>query len=62
MNDLSNCPFCNSEFVFVQVENRKFYVICNTCGACSGLYRTREKAIEMWSMREGMKDDAGKPV
>lgn len=60
MENLENCPFCNSQFVFLRVENRKSYVQCNTCGACSGLYRTREKAIEMWNKREGMKDDIGK--
>jgi Lar family restriction alleviation protein len=67
MAELLPCPFCGNHRIAVAVdnaayslglsENTNFQTVCSVtsfgCGASSGWYETKEKAIQAWNRRAG---------
>ena len=64
MKELTPCPFCGNEKLFIldegynsgAYENIPNYAVCcdfyrGGCGATSGYRRTEEEAIEAWNRR-----------
>ena len=57
LSDCSECFLCADEPPCDGCNWKKYLIVCNTniggCGAASGLYDTKEEAIEAWNRRCG---------
>ena len=57
LSDSSECSSCVDEPPCDGCNWKKYLIVCNVhlggCGAASGLYDTKEEAIEAWNRRYG---------
>lgn len=70
MSEIKQCPFCGNDSPTVRIYEGKngwrnrYAVLCRYdeggCGAESGLYHSREEAVEAWNTRE--KAEAPEPM
>ena len=47
---LKRCPFCNSE-ARVMSEFGDVWLVCKNCGAGTGVFDTKEEAVNAWNSR-----------
>lgn len=53
--ELLPCPFCGSLDVSI-LGNSVFYGHCHSCDTGTGLYTTREEAVNAWNTRAPVAD------
>lgn len=45
------CPFCGKKNSTTIKTHTEFYILCEKCGACSGLRKTENCAKRAWNKR-----------
>lgn len=51
MDELSNCPFCGSDDLYLDDALGLRQVICHACEASGPTQETDDEAVEAWNIR-----------